>query len=77
MGAKLPAANAKVVIRALERAGFVVARTSGSHHLLVHPADPARRVTVPYHGTRDLPRGLLRAIIRQAGFTIDEFADLL
>jgi predicted RNA binding protein YcfA (HicA-like mRNA interferase family) len=73
----LPAVNARQVLRALRRAGFVVDRTSGSHHLLVHPDDPARKVTVPFHGARSLKPGTLRNIIRQAGFTIDEFRALL
>jgi predicted RNA binding protein YcfA (HicA-like mRNA interferase family) len=33
---RLPAAKPRDVIRALERAGFVVIRTSGSHHHMVH-----------------------------------------
>lgn len=41
------------------------------------PGDTARTVTVPVHGGRDLKPGTLRSIIRQAGFTLEEFADLL
>ena len=55
----LPALTARDVIRALERAGFVVSRTSGSHCRLIHRADPARKVTVPVH-SGDLKRGTLR-----------------
>lgn len=77
MSQRLPGLSAKQVLDALLRAGFFIARTSGSHHLLVHDEDPARRVTVPYHGAKDLPKGTLRAIIRQAGFTVEEFLDLL
>jgi predicted RNA binding protein YcfA (HicA-like mRNA interferase family) len=54
-----------------------VGRTAGSHHLLVHPEDPRRIVTVPVHGARDLKSGTLRAIIRQAGLTVEEFRALL
>jgi predicted RNA binding protein YcfA (HicA-like mRNA interferase family) len=39
--------------------------------------DSSRTVVVPVHGGRDLKPGTLRAIIRQAGLTIEEFADLL
>jgi len=42
MGGKLPVVSGKQAVRALERAGFVVARVSGSHHLLVHPRDTSR-----------------------------------
>jgi len=74
---RLPVANAKRVIRALERAGFVVERVVGSHHVLAHPEDPTRAVTVPYHGSRDLKPGTIRSIIRQAGLTVEEFRKLL
>ena len=74
---RLPAVNPRDVIRALEKAGFVVVRIKGSHHFLVHHCDPARTTNVPGHGSKDLPRGTLRAIIKQAGLTVDEFIALL
>jgi len=73
---RLPSLTAKEVIRALERGGFVVSRTSGSHCRLIHKNDPARCVTVSIHAG-DLKRGTLRAIIAQAGFTVPEFIALL
>jgi predicted RNA binding protein YcfA (HicA-like mRNA interferase family) len=76
MNGRLPSLKSREVIRALERAGFFVSRTSGSHCRLIHRSDPARKVTVPLHGT-DLKRGTLRAIIAQAGLTVAEFIDLL
>jgi predicted RNA binding protein YcfA (HicA-like mRNA interferase family) len=47
MTERLPALRAKDVVRALERAGFVKSRTSGSHCRLIHAGDPTRKVTVP------------------------------
>jgi predicted RNA binding protein YcfA (HicA-like mRNA interferase family) len=76
-GAGLPVVNGRQVIRALMKAGFVLDRITGSHHVLMHPQDPRRTVTVPVHAGRDLKRGTLRSIIRQSGFTVEEFADLL
>ncbi len=76
MTQRLPAVKPREVLRALERAGFVVARIKGSHHILVHKDDPTRITNVPVHGSRDLPRGTLRDIIKQAGLTVDEFVDL-
>jgi len=73
----LPALRARDVLRALAKAGFIEKRVSGSHYILAHRDDPARAVTVPYHGARDLKSGTLRAIIRQAGLTVEEFCDLL
>ncbi|HEY7299181.1 MAG TPA: type II toxin-antitoxin system HicA family toxin [Xanthobacteraceae bacterium] len=76
MNQRLPSVTARQAIRALERAGFVVSRTSGSHCRLVHSRDSARKVTIPVHAG-DLSRGTLRAIIAQAGFTVAEFIALL
>jgi predicted RNA binding protein YcfA (HicA-like mRNA interferase family) len=76
MNERLPSVKSKDVVRALERAGFVVSRTSGSHCRLIHATEPARKVTVPIHGG-DLKRGTLRGIIRQAGLTVSEFIGLL
>lgn len=74
---RLPAVKPRDVIRALEKAGLVVARIKGSHHILVHRDDSSRITNVPAHGSHDLPRGTLRAIIKQAGLTVDEFVALL
>jgi predicted RNA binding protein YcfA (HicA-like mRNA interferase family) len=76
MNQRLPALKAKDVIRALERGGFVVSRTSGSHCRMIHSNDPGRNVTVPVHNS-DLKRGTLRSIIAQAGLTVSEFIALL
>ena len=71
---RLPALSAQEVVAALKRAGYHSARQSGSHQTLKHPSRPA--VIVPMHGG-SLHRGLLMRIIRQAGFTPEEFRDLL
>jgi len=74
---RLPALDGRTVIRALQKSGFTVVRTSGSHVRLVHGADPSRQTTVPVHKGKDLPRGTLRDIIAQAGLSVDEFLALL
>ena len=56
--------NGKQVIKSLERAGFRVLRTNGSHHVL---GNSERKVTVPIHGSRDLKIGTLKSIERQSG----------
>jgi predicted RNA binding protein YcfA (HicA-like mRNA interferase family) len=76
MSPRLPALRPREAIRALERAGFFVARTSGSHHFMKHPDHPERSVTIAYHAT-DLKPGTLRAIIKQAGLTVERFLELL
>lgn len=74
---RLPSLTGRDVIRALQSAGFSIVRTTGSHYRLVHHSDPTRQATVPVHKGRDIPRGTLRAIVDQAGLTVDEFIDLL
>ncbi len=74
---RLPSLKAHEVVRALERGGFEVVRSSGSHHRLVHRDDPRRATTIPIHKRKDLPRWMLAAIIRQAGFTPEEFSELI
>jgi len=76
-GGRLPVVNGRQVIRALTLAGFVLNRIAGSHHILVHRSDPRRAVTVPVHAGRDLKRGTIRSILRQAGVTVEEFVRLL
>jgi len=76
MNQRLPSLTARELVRALESAGFVVTRTSGSHARLVHAADARRQVIIPMH-TGDVKRGTLRAIIGQAGLTVSEFIALL
>jgi predicted RNA binding protein YcfA (HicA-like mRNA interferase family) len=72
---RLPALKPKDVLRALQRAGFILHHSTGSHYILKHPGK-GLRVTLPWHNT-DLKRGTLGSIIEQAGFTIEEFAELL
>ena len=74
---KLPALTGRDVVRALQKAGFVVIRISGSHHRLEHSDDLSRTTTVPVHAGKTLKRGTLRGIIKQAGLTVDEFLALL
>lgn len=67
---KLPALNAKHIIRILGKKGFIQTRQSGSHIVFKH-AD-GRRTTVPYHSSRDLGTGLLRQIMKDAGITEED-----
>jgi predicted RNA binding protein YcfA (HicA-like mRNA interferase family) len=64
------------VIRALKQAGFVEDRQKGSHLILIHPRTNARTV-VPVHSGKTIKEPLLRAIIRNASLTVDEFIGLL
>ena len=71
---KLPVISGSECIKALEKIGFVFYRQRGSHVTMVRRIPPSQ-TTVPKH--KELDRGTLRAIIRQAGLTVDEFVGLL
>jgi predicted RNA binding protein YcfA (HicA-like mRNA interferase family) len=70
MSPRLPTRSAQDVLLLLKRKGFVAVRQSGSHVILQHP--DGRRTTVPVHKGRDLGRGLLRQIMRDADLTVDD-----
>ena len=73
----LPSVNAARLIRALQRAGFYVHHTTGSHYVLKHADRSAVRIVGPLHGSVDVKRGILRSILRQAGLSIEDLIRLL
>jgi predicted RNA binding protein YcfA (HicA-like mRNA interferase family) len=67
----LPVVSSADVIRILEGVGYRRDRQVGSHITLTHPLPDHRNVVVPVR--REVGKGLLRAIIRQAGMSVAEF----
>lgn len=61
---KLPSLTPKTVIKILEKNGFILDHTSGSHRVYFHP-EKRKRVTVPFH-RKDIPKGTLISILKQA-----------
>jgi predicted RNA binding protein YcfA (HicA-like mRNA interferase family) len=61
---------------ALYNGGFYIHHSTGSHHILKHPDKPELRVTVAMHN-KDLKRKTLSSIVDQAGYTTEEFIELL
>ena len=72
---KLPAVKPRQVIRFLERNGFILDHTSGSHFIFYNPVSH-RRAVVPQHN-RDMPKGTLMSLLREAGFSREELIDFL
>ena len=73
---KLPRVSASEAIRALEKAGFFLARQSGSHNRIYKNAE-GRRATVPYHSGKELHPKILKSILRDADLTTEEFLELM
>jgi len=69
----LPVVSGKKAVRALEKFGFTRISQKGSHVKL--RSEDGRTVIVPLH--RELARGTLASILRQAGLSADDLIDLL
>jgi predicted RNA binding protein YcfA (HicA-like mRNA interferase family) len=72
---KLPVISGREVVKAMSKLNYEFDRQNGSHIILRQNVEPHRRLTVPDH--REVAKGTLRAIIREAGLTVDEFTALL
>ena len=73
MSPSLPVVSGHEVVRALAKVGFSEVSQRGSHLKL--RSQEGRTVIVPMH--RELARGTLRSILRQADLTVEAFIDLL
>ena len=70
---KLPSISGRDCVKVLEKAGFELRRQEGSH-MVMRRNFPFAQVVVPDH--RELDRGTLRAILRGAGLSVEEFTGL-
>lgn len=71
-----PSLKPQQVLRILEKAGFYVHHQRGSHMRLFHRYRKELKVTIPYH-KKDIPRGTLKSILKQADLTDERFLELL
>jgi predicted RNA binding protein YcfA (HicA-like mRNA interferase family) len=69
----MPVCSGRDAVKAFCRLGYLVDHQTGSHIILRHPN--LRRLTVPDH--REIAKGTLRALIREAGITKEQFIELL
>jgi len=74
MGAKLPILSGREVVIAFAADGWETARQRGRHIILVKEGSMVT-LSVPDH--REVARGTLRSLIREAGLTVDEFMALV
>ena len=71
---ELPRISGRDCVKALTRVGFIMKRQHGSH-MILRRDKPFAQLVVPDH--EELDRGTLRAIIRQADLTVEQFVELL
>jgi predicted RNA binding protein YcfA (HicA-like mRNA interferase family) len=62
----MKACSGKDLIKFLEAHGWQVVRIKGSHHIL-KKEDCESLLTVPCHGNKDLPKGILNSLLKDAG----------
>jgi predicted RNA binding protein YcfA (HicA-like mRNA interferase family) len=72
---RLPVLSGRELIKILVKVDFYVHHQTGSHIVLKNTKDPSVRISVPNH--KAIKRGLLGAIIEQAGLTREEFLSLI
>ena len=72
---KLPVVSGGEAVKAFSKIGYEADGQHGSHIILRNINPPHRRLSIPNH--RELAKGTLRALIREAGLTVEEFAQLL
>ncbi len=74
MGTPVPVVSGRKAAKAFEKLGWVLLRQRGSHMVFGKP-DIAANLAIPDH--RELARGTLRALIRTAGISVEEFVGAL
>lgn len=72
---RLPQVSGQQVVGVLRQIGYEQDRMRGSHIIMRQIEESHRRITVPDHNP--VAKGTLRAIIRQAGLTVEEFVSRL
>jgi predicted RNA binding protein YcfA (HicA-like mRNA interferase family) len=72
---RLPTVSGKDLCKLLKKIGYVIDHQTGSHLVLRNENPPHRRLTIPAH--KEIAKGTLRAILRHAGLTVEEFEKLM
>lgn len=72
---RLPVVSGKEAVRAFEQVGYRLDHQTGSHLILRQAVPPYRRLTIPNH--KELAKGTLRGLIREAGLSVESFCALL
>ena len=67
--------NAADMEKLIFKLGFIKIRQKGSHVFYRH--SDGRTTTIPFHGGKDLPRPLLRDILREINLSVDEYNELI
>jgi len=72
---KIPPISPNKLVKILEKTGFKVIRQKDSHLIMMD--NKKTRIVIPMHPEKDIKPGLIRAIIREAGISRENFLTLL
>lgn len=72
---KLASVTPSKLIKILKSLGFQLDHSTGSHFIFYH-SETKKRAVVSYH-TKDLPKGTIMSIFREAGISREKIEDLL
>ena len=72
---KIPSVDAKTLEKVLLKIGFKKIRQKGSHVFYRHP--DGRYTTLPFHLSKDVPKILVRIVLKEIGLSIDDFNKIL
>jgi len=72
---KIRPLSAQKLIKILQKAGFRIIRQKGSHVIMIN--DRNVRIVIPVHPGKDVKPGLIRAIIKEAGLSRQDFFRLI
>ena len=65
------------ILKGLKKAGFILYRQArGSHEIWYNPVTK-RRTTVPNHPGNDIRKGTLKAILKEADISLEDFLKLI
>jgi predicted RNA binding protein YcfA (HicA-like mRNA interferase family) len=70
---KLVPTKPKVLIAKFQRLGFVKDHQTGSH-LIMYNSKTQKRAVIPFH-LKDLPKGTLSHILKEAGISLGDFLE--
>lgn len=71
----LSSINSKKLIKIIEKLGFQLDHSTGSHFIFYHPEN-RKRAVIPFH-KKDLPKGTIANILREAGINRKDLENLL
>jgi predicted RNA binding protein YcfA (HicA-like mRNA interferase family) len=77
MSPRAPRLTGKQIEKAMQKAGWYVHHSRGSHFYYRHPKKMGKQITIPIHAGQIVPQKTLGYILEQADLTLDDFVELL